>query len=944
MAGLSLWHLLPHWEPKMWEKHLKILVGQTIQWDLFAPNEIVFLFVHSSALKYQEISGLLYDNIEFKIVTPELYNISNTYDHCFVLTAPKSEGELFNFQFKTYYDALQRSRSFQNFILKFGSQVFNHLSLFEKRFWEDGHLPMECFQKSADPSQAIPFHLTQEEDCLDFYFFESKVQIMGPNSDMILNPLMFFAVGFPNTLPSKQFRTDGPWIRVGFWLKSNSEGKYEVSRLIPYRSMNLIKGSEFALRTLYKGIQSPIPRTELPPALLGTPKTSLGALESHFLMQALAFFKVTPYQDLALALFGITTPSHLDLALIAEILTRCSLECQPISLTDLKIHNPTCLICQSKGSKIPFVFLYKTSEHWILEHHNGDQVIIAEGEISQYFENSALSLKPDLFSSHQTESEYLDDEDDDISEKKSKKIIKKILLKTIIDFLRQNKIFLVFALLFSLIMNILSLFIPLGINTLLQFAKPLGSETPFAQLAAGIFVVCVFISIFYYLLEYLVIICGSRFELLLNRRFFTALFQGNSQWIQEHGIGVFFEWFREIQRFHQLIFEKSFSIIKDLMGLLPLFLLLSFYDFSLALVLFMVIPVSFILYYIYRNYFRKSLDSAFQIGTTIHNRLLNDLGLFREIKAFNQEQSMRQKHENLILEQTNRRLVVEQSYNALHQMVELCFFSAFGVVMFLASRLMEAGKIGLGELVALCILTLKSQQQFVTVSQLYEVYRHGRTRVKRIVDMYLLLFDNGKSKNTFAYMDRILGKLSLQIKFKKSENHLNLQVFPGEKFIVYVDSPDDWNLILALKSHEPLPDFVELSVDDLKMEEMNPSLFRKSVSIVNGDTIEDLNTFSKILSESKPDSKPDLVDLLWKCGTKIMILIDTDTDLSVESKLDKAKHHLHLSTSNTFLIFTNRLDFTQKAAQEVSFLKIVKMNRPRLDEDLMPSPLEVVPG
>lgn len=322
----------------------------------------------------------------------------------------------------------------------------------------------------------------------------------------------------------------------------------------------------------------------------------------------------------------------------------------------------------------------------------------------------------------------------------------------------------------AMVMQILSLLSPLITQSVIDKVLVHNSLSTLDVLAIGLILIAVFETILSAARNYIFTHTASKIDVILSCRLFDHLFRLPLRYFETRRVGDTVARVRELENIRRFLTGVPMTTVLDSLFIIVYIVVMLFYSPILTLISLAAIPVLVLISVMITPVLKSRLDEKFNCGAESQSYLVEAVTGVQTIKSFAIEPSARKKWEGLLARYTTasfKTSILSGNAGAVAQFIQKI---ADIMILWIGARLVIAGDLTVGQLVAFRMLSGRVSNPVLRLVQMWQDFQQTSISVKRLGDIF-----NSKPEPSVNSSKMRLPAINGDIRFEKVSFRYNPQ-------------------------------------------------------------------------------------------------------------------------------------------------------------------------
>ena len=411
-------------------------------------------------------------------------------------------------------------------------------------------------------------------------------------------------------------------------------------------------------------------------------------------------------------------------------------------------------------------------------------------------------------------------------------------LKSFLKYYKPHIRLLVFTLICAVLLALLDLTFPKIIQLMIDKVIPEKNLQIFYKISVGLLVMYIFRYVVSYFQLYYGNILGIKIETKMREELFTHIQKLSFGYFDNNKTGVIMsKLVNDLSGISELANHGPIDLFIAIIRLVGAFLLMISLNVKLTLVIFLVLPFMFYFSITQKWKMRLAFSKTRKKIAEINSCAEESIGGIRVVKLFNNEEYEIKKFakKNMEFQEAKKETYKTTAvfFSGIHVFMNLMQF----IVIFYGGYLIMHGELTYGILISFLLYSYRFMEPIRKMMILIQSYQKGMAGYRRFNEMMEIIPEIKESSNPIVLGD-IKGNIELKdviFSYEKSSlilNKFNLKIQHGEKIALVGSSGVGKSTISNLIPRFYNVDSGEITIDGIRIEEINLSSLRKNIGIV----------------------------------------------------------------------------------------------------------------
>ena len=390
----------------------------------------------------------------------------------------------------------------------------------------------------------------------------------------------------------------------------------------------------------------------------------------------------------------------------------------------------------------------------------------------------------------------------------------------------------------ALFMQILALLSPLITQSVIDKVLVHNSLSTLDVLAIGLLIIAIFETILSVARNYIFTHTASKIDVILSCRLFNHLFRLPMRYFETRRIGDTVARVRELENIRRFLTGVPMTTLLDAMFIIVYIVVMLFYSTKLTLVTIASIPILALISALVTPVLKSRLDEKFNCGAESQSYLVEAVTGVQTIKSFAIEPTVQKKWEGLLANYTKagfKTSILSGNAGAAAQLVQKIFDLA---ILWLGARLVIAGQLTVGQLVAFRMLAGRVSSPVLRLVQMWQDFQQTSISVQRLGDIFNTkpepTMDNSKTRLPAIRGDIRFDKVSFRYRTDGAEviKNMSFGIRPNTVVGIVGRSGSGKSTISKLIQRLYIPESGKILIDGVDLSLADPNWLRTQIGIV----------------------------------------------------------------------------------------------------------------
>lgn len=394
------------------------------------------------------------------------------------------------------------------------------------------------------------------------------------------------------------------------------------------------------------------------------------------------------------------------------------------------------------------------------------------------------------------------------------------------------------VLLASFFIQLLALVTPLFFQVVIDKVLVHKGLTTLDVLAIGLLVISLFQVVLTGLRTYLFSHTTQRIDVGLGSRLFNHLLALPISYFGARRVGDTVARVRELENIRNFLTGSALTLIIDLFFTLVFLAVMYYYSPLLTYIVLGSIPLYIALSLVITPILRHRVQEKFNRGAENQAFLVESVSGIETVKAMAVAPQLQRKWEEQLAGYVGASFKASTLNNTANQIASFINKVVFVLILWFGARLVIAGELSVGQLVAFNMLANRVSDPILRLVQLWQDFQQAGISVQRLGDILNAPREPGHNPNR-ASLPALQGRVSFEhVTFRYQPGRpevlrrINLDVTPGEIIGIVGRSGSGKSTLTKLIQRLYVPESGRVLVDGIDLALIDPTWLRRQVGVV----------------------------------------------------------------------------------------------------------------
>jgi subfamily B ATP-binding cassette protein HlyB/CyaB len=393
----------------------------------------------------------------------------------------------------------------------------------------------------------------------------------------------------------------------------------------------------------------------------------------------------------------------------------------------------------------------------------------------------------------------------------------------------------------SFVLQLFALVTPLFFQVVMDKVLVHRGFTTLDVLAIGLFVVIIFEVTLTTLRGYVFAHTTSRIDVELGAQLFRHLLNLPMSYFQARRAGDSVARVKELENIRSFLTGNAITVVLDLLFAAVFIAVMLMYSRWLTLIVIASLPCYVILSILYTPVLRKNLREKFNLGAENHAFLVETISGVGTVKAMAVEPQLTRKWDNQLaayVEKSFRTTTISTFANGGVTLISKLVTVA---TMWLGARLVIAGDLTVGQLIAFNMLSGQVAQPVMRLAQLWTNFQQTGVSMERLGDILNARTEIAQAKSTLPTIQGRIAFDNVVFRYRPDGPEVlrgvSLEIRPGEIIGIVGRSGSGKSTVTKLVQRLHVPERGRVLVDGLDLALADTASLRRQVGMVLQENI-----------------------------------------------------------------------------------------------------------
>ncbi|HEY0080775.1 MAG TPA: peptidase domain-containing ABC transporter [Pyrinomonadaceae bacterium] len=414
----------------------------------------------------------------------------------------------------------------------------------------------------------------------------------------------------------------------------------------------------------------------------------------------------------------------------------------------------------------------------------------------------------------------------------------------------------------SLLLQLFGLATPIFTQVIVDKVLVHKSTSMLNILLVGMLIVALFQTATTALRFYLLVHTTRRLDMTMVVNFYKHILSLPMRYFEERKVGDIMRRFNDNARIRDFLTGRAIGVVLDTMMIFVYLALMLYYNARLSLVALLFIPCYVALTAIYTPIFKRQFRESFEKSAKAESRMVEFVTGIGTVKATAAERRMRWNLEGLIVKSLNVQFRSALSGMWVISAANLLQTLNVIILFWYGARLVIAGDLSVGQLVAFNLLVANVTRPIVNLVDLWREFQETNIAFERLNEVFDAKPEEESAGRSLIRLPRIRGHIRFEnVTFryptrpdKNALQNINLEIAPGQTVALVGRSGSGKTTFanMLLRLHQPNEG--RIFVDGYDLRQVSLSSLRSQVGVVPQDVFLFSGTIRENIAFGDPDA------------------------------------------------------------------------------------------
>ncbi|HEV2763527.1 MAG TPA: peptidase domain-containing ABC transporter [Pyrinomonadaceae bacterium] len=414
----------------------------------------------------------------------------------------------------------------------------------------------------------------------------------------------------------------------------------------------------------------------------------------------------------------------------------------------------------------------------------------------------------------------------------------------------------------SLLLQLFGLATPVFTQVIVDKVLVHKSTSMLNLLLVGMLIVALFQTATTALRFYLLVHTTRRLDMTMVVNFYKHILGLPMRYFEERKVGDIMKRFGDNARIRDFLTGRALGVVLDTMMIFVYLALMLYYNAKLSLVALLFIPLYVVLTAVYTPIFKRQFRESFEKSAKAESRMVEFVTGMNTVKATAAERRMRWNLEGLIVKSLNVQFRSALSGMWVVSAANLLQTLNIIILFWYGARLVIAGELSVGQLVAFNLLVANVTRPIVNLVDLWREFQETNIAFERLNEVFDAKPEEDPAERALIRLPRVRGHVRFEnVTFryptrpdKNALQNINLEILPGQTVALVGRSGSGKTTFanMLLRLHQPNEG--RIFVDGYDLRQVSLSSLRAQIGVVPQDVFLFSGTIRENIAFGDPDA------------------------------------------------------------------------------------------
>jgi subfamily B ATP-binding cassette protein HlyB/CyaB len=415
------------------------------------------------------------------------------------------------------------------------------------------------------------------------------------------------------------------------------------------------------------------------------------------------------------------------------------------------------------------------------------------------------------------------------------------------------------VLVLSFFVNLLALATPLCFQLVIDKVLAHKSFSTLVVVISALVLLAMFSGILKYLRQYLLVHTSNRIDVELGAKLFDHLIHLPVSFFEKRAAGVIVTRARELQSIRNFLTGEALLAAIDLGFIFIFFAVLFLYSKLLALIVLLLMPFYVVVGAILRPKLKRLLKAKFRRWAAGQQLLVESIIGVQTLKASAVEPVFQRHWDDRLSSFVQSNFDAKMVGVAAATVVEFLGKLTLALILFFGTVEVLEGRMTVGGLVAFSMITRRTTQPILRLSQLWQDFQQAQVAIDHVGD--ILNAEVESRPKTALIGPQLQGEIEFRnVGFRYREDlpevlkNISLRIHPGEMIGIVGPSGSGKSTLTKLLQRLHMASSGEILIDGMDVAQLDPAWLRRQLGVV----LQENFLFNQTVHENIALARPDM--------------------------------------------------------------------------------------
>lgn len=417
----------------------------------------------------------------------------------------------------------------------------------------------------------------------------------------------------------------------------------------------------------------------------------------------------------------------------------------------------------------------------------------------------------------------------------------------------------------SFVLQLFGLATPIFFQVIIDKVLVHRSVSTLDVLVFGMLIIYLFQSFMTFLRSYLFIYTTNKIDVVLGTRLYKHLSSLSLDFFEKRQVGDIVARVRELENIRNFITGTSLTVVLDTVFAVVYIAAMFYYNFVLALVAILALPVFAVLTFLFTPIFRKQLNLRFGTYAENYSLLVETVTGMHTVKALALENQLIQKWEQSLARYVKMSFDTANMGNLFGSIGQFVNLLSSLSILWLGAHFVMEDKLSVGELVAFNMLAGQVTSPVMRLVNLWQTFQTAKLSVDRVGDIMNVPAEPAFNPNRTT-LSKIRGEVTFdKVSFRYRSDgpeilrQLSFVLPPGTRAGIVGRSGSGKSTLIKLVQRLYTPEAGRVLIDGVDLAQVEPAWLRRQIGFVLQESFLFNGTVRENIAVAAPEASLEAV-------------------------------------------------------------------------------------